>query len=155
MKQFKLIFLLLFLFLSSGKLSAQEDLIYLSPGITLGWNSSGFFTFSPKLSLGVCNQDGNYSNITFGIVGTAMQTINRYEYIELQVGSVRHYISGGAGIAFTHYDYNMKIVPKLSISAGFIIFANYDIAIRESSINSNFGLQAVAPIPLKGRLHFN
>lgn len=144
-------FLLLFVIIG-GRLSAQENLIYISPGITFGWNSKGSFSISPKFSLGIASRAGYYVNITFGAVGTLGRSPYRYAYIEFQGGSGRYFSSVGAGIAFIHKNGNTEIAPKLSLSAGLLLYANCDIVFPGDSVNTNTGLQAVAPIIIKGKL---
>ncbi|MGE5498486.1 MAG: hypothetical protein ACM3Q2_10465 [Syntrophothermus sp.] len=155
MRKTKTISLLFLLLLVTGKLNAQDNIPYLSPGITLGWNSNGAISISPKISLGVIWNGGIYTNITIGAMATFSKAKYNYEYCELQAGSIRHFISGGAGFAITHRDNNREVVPKLSLSAGFLLFANLDMAVHPDSVNTNWGIQGVFPIILNKQFHLN
>lgn len=155
MQKSKTTALLFLLLIIAGKINAQDNIPYLSPGVTLGWNSKGAISISPKISLGVLWNGGIYTNITIGAVATFSNTNYNYEYCELQAGSIRNFVSGGAGFAITHRDNITKTVPKFSLSAGFLLFANLDLAVHPDSVNTNLGIQGVFPIMLNNQSHFN
>lgn len=53
------------LLLISNLLSADNQTVYVSPGISISWNLEGNFSFSPKISIGYY-ENQNFTNLTVG-----------------------------------------------------------------------------------------
>ena len=146
----KIILATLVFFSISLSVEAQES-FYISPGLSLGWDGGSSLIFGWKVSLGYYFEEKCYYNITYGkqstiFTWTKNNQIN-YSYLEIQRGDFLGYYpmsaSGGIGITFL----NEKIYPKISLSAGALLFINLNYTFNKNIFD--FGGNLVLPIPFK------
>lgn len=137
---------LLFLLLSS--FNNATDVIYISPGLTLGFNSNSKFMIGWKLSIGYSEIDKNYYNITVGkqfALGKYPSSPNELLYIEIQGGKFNNEafaLGGGAGISY----FEDKFYPRVSASFGGGFFLNLDYTLFRNLVYG--GVESVLPIPI-------
>jgi hypothetical protein len=153
----RLLFFLL-VFLLTRATFAQDVITYISPGVTLGWNTDGSVSFTPKISLGISSiYSGIFANITYGWTVLLAKRFNddqqSYTFLEGQAGHIL--LNGGYGVAFIKRNGKPETVPKINISAGAIYYLNYDLVLREGDNIGNIGLQVVLPIPIINSVRLN
>lgn len=145
-----LLFAILFLIILSGQAICKEY-FYFSPGITFGWNIGNGFNFTPKLSLGWVNTNLEIYNITYSYNFHTEKKDPQFDYkdyhsFELQMGSVRYCVGGGAGFAIIDDKKSLQIAPKITLFAGAGLYANMDMLLVNRKLNTNLGVQVVLPI---------
>lgn len=141
----------------------------MSPGIRFGFAKNKCSSLSFKISFGIntdCDLNkSNYYNITIGLTRELSKDkdskFNQFNFIQLQAGEkIREtplFYGGGIGIIFNQNKNRGKIGLISTFDIGSIIFASYNILIRNTdNIQTNFGFLGVLPIPLsKCRFGFN
>lgn len=138
--------ILLFLLLSS--FSFTTDVIYISPGLTLSFNSNSKFMIGWKLSVDYSEIDKNYYNIIVGkqfALGKYPPSPNELLYVEIQGGKFDNEafaLGGGAGISY----FEDKFYPRVSASFGGCFFLNLDYTLFRNLVNG--GIESVLPVPI-------
>lgn len=146
----KIILVALVFFSISISVGAQES-FYISPGLSLGWDGGSSLIFGWKVSLGYYMEEKCYYNITFGKQNTIFTDVKNeqinYGYLEIQRGDFFGYypFSAGGGIGITFL--NDKIYPKISLSAGALLFINLNYTFNKNLFD--LGGNLVLPIPFK------
>ncbi|MGE5458412.1 MAG: hypothetical protein ACM3RX_08660 [Methanococcaceae archaeon] len=146
---------IIFLLIGSKIYSEDHYTRYLSPGITFGWNFGNGFAITPKIGLGVFNEDGGtYYNMTYGFnfcpgKNYENSDFHSYHFVEFEIGSIPKCSGGGLGIAFWTSNNKTQICPKLTAFIGLIFFVNMDVVITDNGINANLGLQPNIPFPIE------
>jgi hypothetical protein len=149
----RLTFLILFF---SQILNANSGLFipYLSPGITLSVNSSGMFVLSPKISIGIFNNQSFY-NVTFGTSYSSDKGLYPHSFYEIQFGYQIPQISiggrplllgGGFGITNPR-DKDYPSSFRFTAFGGSFIFLNTTF-LFDQPLKVEPGFQIVLPLPL-------
>lgn len=154
-QKFFILFFMALLFVFCPRVKAQDYRLYVSPGITFGWNFGNGFTYTPKVSLGVFEGDnGLYFSVTYGYnYGSRGKDKNfnfdNYHFIEVGGGKMNAFSGGALGIAFYKSHNEMQYSPKISVYTGLVLFMNMDMVFTKDGVNTNLGLQPNLPIPLQ------
>lgn len=151
----KIYYIISFIILWQITLSAEvNQIIYLSPGLSISIDIKGNILFSPKISFGLY-KNMQFINITLGHVSSSSES-SSYYYIEPQIGAVSKpleyrkiqiFYGLGLGIAFLDSNKNDNIAFRGSLFSGFGLFLNASFLIGRE-LNTDLGIQAVLPIPL-------
>ena len=148
----------LIILISHFSLYSQDETSYISPGVTIAWDLSGNFILSPKLSFGYFKNKVFY-NITLGF---SASKDNFFYYIEPQFGVLsklseakKTQIFSGAGVGINYHPEKTSnpLSFRTSVFCGYIAFLKATI-ITKDSVNVDFGLETVLPIPLNFKLDF-
>lgn len=142
-------------------ISADANIPYISPGITIAWNSRNTTSVFWKLSVGYQGDIELYDGFVNITVGQRIMVDNRfgsgdYFYTELESGFGTGLLISGAGFgaAFVkNTDGKRKIVPKGSLFSGFMLFLRMD-AIRHQK-ETDFDIGTIAVFPLTEFLFHN
>lgn len=143
---------------SHFSLYSQDETSYISPGVTIAWDLNGNFVFSPKLSFGYYKNKAFY-NITLGI---STSRANFFYFVEPQFGILsklseekKTQIFSGAGVGINYHpkETSNPFSFRTSAFCGYIVFLKATL-ITKDSVNADFGLETVLPIPLNFKLDF-
>lgn len=133
----------------------QDEIIYVSPGISISWDLNGNFIVSPKVSFGFLRDDVFY-NITLGRTASSSDKTASYYFAETQFGilsnpmefrRVQFFSGGGIGVNYHPNNQENTFSFRASAFIGYCAFLKATV-ITKDSINADFGLEAVLPIPL-------
>lgn len=132
----------------------SKVLPYLSPGVIISWNSQKRVSASWKISAGVLvptsyeNVEGCIFNITLGKRFLLDDASKDYLFTELETG----FLSGivfygfGMGTAYLKENNKIKVVPKGSLFAGWVLFLRSDIVRYNQKFDIDIGANVVLPI---------
>lgn len=155
------ILILIFIISILSSLSA-ENIWYVSPGICIGWNSSGNFVLDGKISIGINVENNSNSflfyNLTLGFNALPFTKAKRtqsieYNYAQFQAGTNlfenKIILSGmGAGFIFNTNSKN-DFSPIVRFFSGLLIFPELDLLfLKSTQFRSNFGIRGIYPIPI-------
>ncbi|MFW5785477.1 MAG: hypothetical protein ACOCW1_04755, partial [Chitinispirillaceae bacterium] len=134
--------------------TANAGIPYISPGITVAWNSKNTTSIFWKLSFGHFDDFGpcnGFVNITIGqrIMVDNNFASGNYFYTELESGVVTGELISGAGVGAAFMkDANgkRKMVPKGSLFSGFMLFLRMDATRHQKETDFDIGTIAVFPV---------
>lgn len=146
---------LITLMILCSKTYSKEYHVYISPGITFGWNFGNKFTVTPKLGVGIFKYENGqlrFFNLTYGVNNgpgkrVAKPSFESIHFLEVQGGS--NFAGGGVGIAILKSGNETHYCPKLTAFGGLGFFLNMDMTITPNGLNTNLGIQPNIPIPLE------
>ena len=157
----KTVIVFVFLLCNTSNLIA-DVFYYVSPGLRIGWSSSGNFTIDGKISIGI-NTDDSFSKITFYNITVGFNALafakadgnqfNEYNYVQFQAGSSfvedNVFVSGiGAGFIFNTKG-KSDFSPVIRLFLGLLIFPELDIIMDRSKGNQYLlGIRGILPIPI-------
>jgi hypothetical protein len=145
---------IIFCLLIAGQF-CYSSLPYISPGLGVSWDFHGHFIVSPKLSIGIGNNNTFY-NLTIGRSTSSETTKYPHIFIEVQTGHltepldyrmIQLYLGGGIGLTIPTGSSSTGVSLRGSLFGGYGLFINTTILFEEK-IRTELGLQLVAPIPL-------
>ncbi len=138
--------------------ASDQILLYVSPGIKIGWDSNRGFTMGPKIGIGIIGLDDDiFINLTIGAKSFQNSTRkdDRYIFIDIQVGSASVdeasvAFGAGFGLLFGKGGGDLKITPRMTAFVGLIVFPTLDFNFwTEDEISSEPGFELTLPIPMK------
>ena len=151
----RILLITLVFIISSVEFYSQDGSVYLSPGVGISWDLNGNFIFSPKFSVGYL-ENGKFYNITIGRASNSNDEVYPDYYFETQFGvlskpmefrKLQLFTGCGIGINLHPNLPNSSISFRASAFTGYGAFVKATIITKEN-INTDFGLEAVLPIPL-------